>query len=108
MSVDLDENDFNREIPKGLRIIVEKGQQILSVDPNIEFDLSIVVFGGDKIEAIATTIITIDGKPNFSKEITKFFDNENYKKNKEELVGNWSSIISERIPNNEESVVSTR
>jgi hypothetical protein len=48
-------------------------------------------------------MITIEGKPNFSNEITKFFDNENYIKNKEELVANWSSIISERILNNQNS-----
>jgi hypothetical protein len=109
--IGIPENGFvGAEFPKGLEIIENmKGQQVLSVGPNIEFELSIIVSSGRmETSAIATTMITIEGKPNFSNEITKFFDNENYIKNKEELVGNWSSIISERILNNQNSEVISR
>ena len=89
------------DFPRGLEIIENmEGQQVLLVGPNIEFELSIFVGSRNEMNergAIATTMITIEGKPNFSKEITKFFENPNYKQNKEQLVGNWSSIISERI-----------
>jgi hypothetical protein len=94
-------------------VSIENRQMIgtyLIIPPSVGFDLSINVFNGDKknpIEAKATTKVTI-GKPNFSNEITKFFDNENYIKNKEELVGNWSSIISKRILNNQNSEVISR
>jgi hypothetical protein len=92
--------NFNTEVPDGISLEGNK----LSISPNIEFELSIIVSALEsETSAIATTMITIDGKPNFSKEITKFFDNENYIKNKEELVANWSSIISERILNNQNS-----
>jgi hypothetical protein len=94
--------NFNTEVPDGISL---KGDK-LSISPNVEFELSIVVTQsgvGDPDFAVATTMITIEGKPNFSNEITKFFDNENYIKNKEELVANWSSIISERILNNQNS-----
>jgi hypothetical protein len=89
------------DFPRGLEIIENmEGQQVLLVGPNIEFELSIFVGSRNEMNergAIATTMITIEGKPNFSKEITKFFENPNYTQNKEQLVGNWSSIISERI-----------
>jgi hypothetical protein len=84
-------------------VVIESRQNLgtyLIIPSLVEFELLITVSNGDRfdpIKAKATTKVTIEGKPNFSNEITKFFDNENYRKNKEELVGNWSSIISERI-----------
>jgi hypothetical protein len=39
-------------------------------------------------------MITIDGKLNFSKEITKFFENENLQQNLGSTKEEWSSIIS--------------
>jgi hypothetical protein len=98
-SVDFPENGVvGIDFPKGLEIIKNmEGQQVLSVGPNIEFELSIIVGNIAKIEAIATTMITIDGKPNFSNEITKFFESENYTQKKNNTIQGWSEIISKRI-----------
>lgn len=74
----------------------------LIIDPLLEFDLSILVFNNDKfnpINVIVTTRVTIEGggKPIFSNEVTKFFDNPNYTQNKDNIKQNWSFIISNRI-----------
>lgn len=110
-SVDFAENDFvNIGFPKGLEIIENmKGQQVLSVGPNIEFELSIIVSALEsETSAIATTTITIEGKPNFNKIKEEFYEKSNFGQKKEESAKDWLKILSERIPNNEESVVSTR
>jgi hypothetical protein len=76
------------------------GGTYLTINPYLEFDLSINVFNGDKlnpISAIANTRVTIDGTPSFSNEVNKFLENPNYSQNKQQLIGNWSSIVSERI-----------
>jgi hypothetical protein len=98
-SVDFTDNGVvGIAFPRGLEIIQNmEGQQVLLVGPNIEFELSIFVVNRAKIEAIATTMITIDEKISFSNEITKFFESENYTQKKGETAQNWSSIISERI-----------
>jgi hypothetical protein len=83
-------------------VSIENRQMIgtyLIIPPSVGFDLSINVFNGDKInpiEAKATTKVTIE-KPSYSNEVNKFLENPNYSKNKQQLVGNWSSIVSERI-----------
>ena len=109
-NVDFAENDFvGIDFPKGLEIIENmKGQQVLLVGPNIEFELSIFVDNSAEIGAIATTMITIEGKPNFNKIKEEFYEKSNFGQKKEESAKDWSNILSKRIPNNEESVVSTR
>jgi hypothetical protein len=113
VGIDFPKNDFvGIDFPKGLEIIENmKGQQVLSVGPNIEFELSIFVGsrnGMNEIGAIATTMITIEGKPDFNKIKEEFYEKSNFGQKKEESAQNWVNILSERIPNNEESVVSTR
>ncbi len=70
----------------------------------VEFELSITVSNGDRfdlnlIKAIATTIVTIKGKLNFTNEKNKFFESENYIQNKNKTTKVWSEIISKRISN---------
>jgi len=111
VGIDFAENDFvNIGFPKGLEIIENmKGQQVLSVGPNIEFELSIIVSALEsETSAIATTTITIEGKPNFNKIKEEFYEKSNFGQKKEESAKDWLKILSERIPNNEESVVSTK
>jgi hypothetical protein len=96
--------------PRGLEIIENmEGQQVLSVGPNIEFELSIIVSSGDigleeiivdgvdlkrKTSAIATTMITIEGKPNFSKEITKLLNNQSLQEKFISTKNDWVNIIN--------------
>jgi len=83
----------------------------LIIPPFVEFDLFIIVSNGDRetpIEATATTIVTIEGKPDFNKIKEEFYKKSNFEQKKEESAQNWVNILSERIPNNEESVVSAR
>jgi hypothetical protein len=112
-SIDFAENDFvNIGFPKGLEIIENmKGQQVLSVGPNIEFELSIIVGNrNEMIErgAIATTTITIEGKPNFNKIKEEFYEKSNFGQKKEESAKDWSNIISQRTSSGEESAVIPR
>ena len=98
--------------PKGLEIIENmKGQQVLSVGPNIEFELSIFVGSRNEMNqksAIATTTITIEGKPNFNKIKEEFYEKSNFGQKKEESAQNWSNIISQRTSSGEESAVRPR
>ena len=98
--------------PKGLEIIENmKGQQVLSVGPNIEFELSIFVGSRNEMNqksAIATTTITIEGKPNFNKIKEEFYEKSNFGQKKEESAQNWSNIISQRTSSGEESAVIPR
>jgi len=112
-SVDFPENGaVGIAFPRGLEIIENmEGQQVLLVGPNIEFELSIFVGNRNEMNergAIATTMITIDGKPNFNKIKEEFYEKSNFGQKKEESAKDWLKILSERIPNNEESVVSTK
>ena len=53
----------------------------LTIPPLVEFELSITVSSGTKInpiKATATTSVVIDGRPSFSNEVTKFLENSNY------------------------------
>lgn len=94
---------LNRNVPTPIGVTIENRMELgsyLIIPGLLEFELSIIVFNNNKIdpiEATATTSVTIDGTPSFSNEVTKFLENPNYTQNKEQLVGNWSSIISERI-----------
>jgi hypothetical protein len=95
--IGIPENGFvGVEFPKGLEIIENmEGQQVLSVGPNIEFELSIIVSALEsETSAIATTMITIEGKPNFSKEITKFLENGNLQQNLSSTKNEWTNIIN--------------
>jgi hypothetical protein len=95
--IGIPENGFvGVEFPKGLEIIENmKGQQVLSVGSNIEFELSIIVSTLEsETSAIATTMITIEGKPNFSKEITKFLENGNLQQNLSSTKNEWTNIIN--------------
>jgi hypothetical protein len=95
-NVDFAKNDFvSIDFPKGLEIIENnKGQQVLSVDPNIEFELSIIVGNRNEIGAIATTTITIEGKPNFSNEITKLLNNQTVQEKFSNTKNDWAKIIN--------------
>ena len=94
---------LNGDVPTPDGVVIEQRQGLgtyLIINPLLEFDLSIIVFNGNKfdpVSAIANTKVTIDGVPSFSNEVNKFLENPNYTQNKEQLVGNWSSIVSERI-----------
>jgi hypothetical protein len=94
--IGIPENGFvGVEFPKGLEIIENvEGQQVLSVGPNIEFELSIIVEGRDEKRAIATTMITIEGKPNFSKEITKLLNNQTLQEKFSNTKNDWAKIIN--------------
>ena len=84
-------------------VVIESRQNLgtyLIIPSLVEFELSITVSNGDRfdlIKAIATTIVTIEGKLNFTNEITKFFESENYTKKKNNTIQGWSEIISKRI-----------
>jgi hypothetical protein len=98
-SVDFAENDFvGIDFPKGLEIIENiNGEQILYVGPNIEFELSIFVGSRNEMNergAIATTMITIDGKPNFSNEITKLLNNQTLQEKFSNTKNDWTNIIN--------------
>ena len=95
-SVDFAENDFvGIDFPKGLEIIENmEGQQVLLVGPNIEFELSIFVVNRARIEAIATTMITIDEKISFSNEITKLLNNQTLQEKFSNTKNDWAKIIN--------------
>lgn len=88
------------EVPIGVSIIQngETFQWFLAIPPKVTFKLVITVTNNDKsIVVEASTIVTIDGVPSFLNEVNKFIENPNYTQNKEQVAGNWSTIISERI-----------
>jgi hypothetical protein len=94
---------LNRNVPAPIGVTIENMDlgSYLIIPGLLDFELSIIVSDNDRVSPIqvtATTIVTIDGrKKSFTKEITKFFESENYKQKKEETIENWSSIISNRI-----------
>jgi hypothetical protein len=97
------------DFPRGLEIAENmEGQQVLLVGPNIEFELSIFVGSGDERGAIATTTITIEGKPNFNKIKEEFYEKSNYAQLNAKTRQNWSNIISQRTSSGEESAVRPR
>jgi hypothetical protein len=91
--------NFNTEVPDGISIEPNVEGDVLVIFPNIEFELSIVVGNRNESVAIATTIITIEGRPNFKNEIVKFFESENYTQKNENTIQVWAEIISKRISN---------
>ena len=94
---------LNRNVPTPIGVTIENRMDLgsyLIIPGLLEFELSIIVSDNDRLNPIqvtATTIVTIDGRPSFSNEITKFFESENYTQKKDETIQNWSSIISNRI-----------
>jgi hypothetical protein len=95
-SVDFPENGaVGIAFPRGLEIIENmEGQQVLLVGPNIEFELSIFVGNRARIEAIATTMITIDEKISFSNEITKLLNNQTLQEKFSNTKNDWAKIIN--------------
>jgi hypothetical protein len=103
-SVDFTDNGaVGIAFPRGLEIIENmEGQQVLLVGPNIEFELSIFVGNRNEMNergAIATTMITIDGKPNFSNEITKLLNNQTLQEKFSNTKNDWAKIINRNNDN---------
>jgi len=93
----------SNEVPEGVVILVPQNRvnpSILSIPPNLTFDLEITVYDEGKVNvATATTNVTVEPDL-FIEEINKFLNNQNLQQNLSNTKSDWVDIIKRNTKEN--------